>query len=333
MTAPLRLLLSPQARQAFAPAIAAVLGPQVFELLTAADLADPTQAGVDVAFISRDVTGSSTKHVPTEASQAFYAVLRRSSALAWVHIHSAGADRPIYTELRARGVEVTTSSGANAEVVAQTALAGLLALARRFPQLMAAQQTRTWAPLLVQPPRDLTGQTVVLVGWGPIGQRLGAFLRLLGLHLIVVRHSPPPEATAESPAEMVSFANLPTVLPRADWLVLACPLTEQTRGLVSREVLRALPAHACVINVARGEVVVECDLIDALQQGQLAGAFLDVFEHEPLPSDSLLWQLANVIVTPHSAGHSDGNYRRVADIFLSNLTRWRAGQPLHNRIP
>ena len=336
MARPLRILLSPQTRLELAPAIADRLGPRVFELVTVAEVAevaDVAQASVDLAFISRDVTGLSTKHVLTDSLQAFYAVLRRSDTLQWVHIHSAGADRPIYPELRARGVQVSTSSGANAEVVAQTALAGLLALARRFPQLMAAQQARTWAPLVgkAQAPRDLAGQTAVLVGWGPIGQRIGAFLRLLGLKLIVVRQNPP--QAAEEGVEMVSFASLSTVLPRADWLLLACPLTAQTQGLVDHQALAMLPAGACLINVARGEVVVEPALIEALRAGRLGGAYLDVFQHEPLAGDSPLWGLANVIVTPHSAGHSDGNHRRVCDLFLANLARWHAGQPLQHCIP
>lgn len=331
MTRALRILLSAEVRQALAPAIAGVLGPRAFELLTAVE-AEAAQADVDLAFISRDVTGLSTKHVLTDGLQAFYAVLRRSAAPQWVHIHSAGADRPIYPELRARGVQVTTSSGANAEVVAQTALAGLLALARRFPQLMAAQQERVWAPLVgeARAPRDLAGQTAVVVGWGPIGQRLGAFLRLLGLRLVVVRQSP---TTVEGEGvETVSFAGLFAVLPRADWLLLACPLTAQTRGLVNRAALAALPAGACLVNVARGEVVVESDLVEALQDGRLGGAYLDVFEHEPLGRDSPLWGLANVIVTPHSAGHSDGNHRRVCELFLANLARWHAGQSLQHSI-
>lgn len=333
MTRPLRILLSAEVRQALAPAIAGVLGPRAFELLTAAE-AEAAQADVDLAFISRDVTGLSTKHVLTDGLQAFYAVLRRSAAPQWVHIHSAGADRPIYPELRARGVQVTTSSGANAEVVAHTALAGLLALTRRFPQLMAAQQARLWAPLVgeAQAPRDLAGQTAVVVGWGPIGQRLGAFLRLLGLRLVVVRQSSTPIGGDAEGVETVSFAGLPPVLPRADWLVLACPLTAQTRGLVNREALAALPAGACLVNVARGEVVVESDLVEALQEGRLGGAYLDVFEHEPLGRDSPLWGLANVIVTPHSAGHSDGNHRRVCELFLANLARWHAGQPLQHTV-
>ncbi len=327
---PLRILLSPAVRQELAPAIAQVMGEGAFELVSTGAAGEAAQAAVDVAFISRDVTGLSTKHELTQGLQDFYALLRRSEGLRWVHIHSAGADRPIYPELRARGVQVSTSSGANAEVVAQTALAGLLALARRFPQLMAAQQARRWAPLVGagQAPRDLAGQTAVIVGWGPIGRRIAAFLRLLGLQVVVARHSASP--APEEGVEMVALTQLGTVLPRADWLVLACPLTPQTRALVGARMLALLPAGACLVNVARGEVVVEGDVITALQSAHLGGAYLDVFEHEPLEAASPLWALPNVIVTPHSAGHSDGNHKRVCDMFLANLARWQAGQPLRH---
>lgn len=327
---PLRILLSQQALPQLEAAIAQVMGERPYELVAIESAVASGRTDIDIAFITRDVTGLSTKHVLAEALQACYAVLRQSGRLQWVHIHSAGADRPVYVELRQRGVAVTTSSGANAEVVAATALAGLLALARRFPQLMAAQRTHTWAPLLAgQLPRDLPGQTAVLVGWGPIGQRIGDFLRLLGLRLIVVRTQP---AAASDGVEMVTFETLPQVLPRADWLLLACPLTDKTRQLVDARALAALPKGAGLINVARGEVVVEADLIEALRAGQLGGAFLDVFEHEPLGADSPLWDLPHVIVTPHSAGHSDGNYQRVIGMFLDNLRRWCAGAPLCNAI-
>jgi phosphoglycerate dehydrogenase-like enzyme len=247
-----------------------------------------------------------------------------------VHTHSAGADRPIYAELRARGVAVTTSSGANAQVVAQTALAGLLALARRFPQLMAAQREQRWAPLQAGPaPRDLAGQTAVIVGWGPIAQALQPVLSLLGLQVVVVRRG---SETAGPGIETLPFTQLHHVLPRADWLVLACPLTAETHSLVDAAALRALPRGAHLINVARGEVVVQAALLDALQGGQLAGAFLDVFEHEPLPADSPLWTLPGVIVTPHCAGYSDSHAPRVAALFTDNLQRWLAGAPLLHTV-
>ena len=128
---------------------------------------------------------------------------------------------------------------------------------------------------------------------------------------------------------MVRFEQMHTVLPRTDWLILACPLTATTRGLVNAQVLQALPPGAHLINVARGEVVVQDELIAVLQSGHLGGAFLDVFEHEPLPAESPLWGLPNVMVTPHAAGHSDGNAQRVNQMFLDNLQRWVGGQPLH----
>lgn len=325
---PLRILLSEQARAQYGSAVAQVLGARAHELLTIESAVADGREDIDVAFISRDVTGLSTKHELAPALRACYDVLRRAQALRWVHIHSAGADRDIFVELRARGVSVTTSSGANAEVVAQTALAGLLALARRFPQLMAAQREQRWAPLIGERlPRDLGGQTAVIVGWGPIGRRIAAFLRLLGLRLVVVRTQAAP---AQDGMEFVGLAELEAVLPRTDWLLLACPLTPQTRGLVNARTLAALPEGASLINVARGEVVVEADLIAALQSGHLGGAFLDVYEHEPLPAASPLWALPNVIATPHSAGHSDGNEARVAAMFLDNLRCWCEGRPLRN---
>ncbi|WP_051705417.1 D-2-hydroxyacid dehydrogenase [Cupriavidus metallidurans] len=289
---------------------------------------DPKGVDVDIAFVSRDVTGLSTKHQILPATQRFYSAMLEAPALRWVHVHSAGADRAVFGQLRQRGVTVTTSSGANAGVVAQTALAGLLALARHFPLLLAAQREQRWAPLLgTGLPRDVRGQTATIVGWGPIGQQLGAMLRLLGMSVAVVRQQPTP---AGEGFETFTFDTLHEVLPRSDWLILACPLTDRTRGLVDGAALRRLPAGARLVNVARGEVVDEPALIDALTEGRLAGAYLDVFAHEPLPATSPLWSLPNVIATPHSAGFSDGNAARVVDIFLDNLRRRLAGQTLRN---
>lgn len=315
----LRILLSAKARQQLAADIAALLADTPHALVDVGEDAD-------VAFVSRDVTGLSTKHAVLPDTQRFYDAMLGAPSLRWVQAHSAGADRAIFIELRQRGVTVTTAAGANASVVVQTALAGILALARRFPQLMDAQRRKVWAPLVGSGlPRDLAGQAAVIVGWGPIGQGLAALLQALGLRVSVVRGSDAPAAQA---AETVSFEHMHQLLPRADWLVLACPLSERTRGLVDEAALALLPQGAHVVNVARGEVIHEGALIDALVTGRVAGAYLDVFEHEPLLHDSPLWTLPNVIATPHCAGHSDGNERRVSAIFLDNLGRWRSGQPL-----
>jgi phosphoglycerate dehydrogenase-like enzyme len=316
----IRILLSRSSAERMRAPIADVMAGRPHALRIAEPTLGHAHDDVDIAFISRDVTGASTKHVLTESLRAFYESLRASPNLRWVHVHSAGLDRPIFPELQARGVKVTPSTGANSEPVMQTALAGLLALSRQFPALMAAQREHTWVPTTELPPlRDLTGQTAVIVGWGSIGQRLGAVLRLLGLQIAVVRGSATP---AGDDIDSVAFEDILTLLPRADWLILACPLTDRTRALIDARAFDAMPRGAHLINVARGEVVVQADLIAALRSGRLGGAYLDVYEHEPLDAGSPLWAMPNVIATPHTAGHSDGNAGRVDAIFLELLRRW-----------
>ena len=326
----IRLLLSRQTCADLEPVIRAAAGQVELHCVALEDIADDDAQTVDAAYISRDITGLSTKHELKPTFLACCRVLKRSPELAWVHTHSTGSDRSIYGELHARGVAVSTSSGANADSVAQSALAGLLALSRQFPQLMQAQRERRWAPLVAGPlPPDLRGQTVVLLGWGPIAQKLQPVLSLLGLRVLVVRRSDVPVVCG---LETLPFTRLHEALPRADWLLLACPLTTQTRRLIDAEALALLPAGAHLVNVARGEVVVEAALIDALSRGHLAGAFLDVFEHEPLSPHSPLWALPGVIVSPHSAGQAAGNAARTAEIFAGNLRRWLSGEALVNRM-
>jgi phosphoglycerate dehydrogenase-like enzyme len=182
-------------------------------------------------------------------------------------------------------------------------------------------------------PRDLPGQTATIVGWGPIGQKLGSLLQALGLQVVVVRQqlAAPHHPMCEG-VEMVTFESWTQVLPKTDWLILACPLTSKTRQLVNASALAVLPQGAHLINVARGEVVDEPALVSALQSGHLGGAFLDVFAHEPLPSDSPLWAMPQVMITPHAAGHSDGNETRVGQMFLDNLRCWTQGKPLRNTV-
>lgn len=328
----LRILLSATALQAHCAAIdktTAAAGVP-WQAVVVPEVDEPRAVDADVAFVSRDVTGLSTKHEILPATQRFYTAMLDAPSLRWTHTHSAGADRAIFGQLRQRGVTVTTSSGANAGVVAQTALAGLLALARHLPQLIDAQRASRWAPLIGSGmPRDLQGQRATIVGWGPIGQQIGAVLRVLGLAVTVVRQR---AAAMEAGFQAVTFEQFDAVLPDTDWLILACPLTDRTRGLVDRAALQRLPAGARLVNVARGEVVDELALIDALRAEKLGGAYLDVFAHEPLAASSPIWSLPNVIATPHSAGFSDGNAARVVEIFLDNLRRWSLGETLKNRV-
>jgi phosphoglycerate dehydrogenase-like enzyme len=169
----------------------------------------------------------------------------------------------------------------------------------------------------------------MVVGLGPIGREIARLLKALGLRVIGVRRS----AEAVAPCdETLTYAQMRSALPRVDWLILACPLTDVTRGLVDEAALAALPRGARLLNVSRGAVVDEGALIRALESGRLAGAYLDVFTREPLEADSPLWTLPNVIVSPHSSSYSQGYGDRVGEIFLDNLARWRDGLPLRNVV-
>lgn len=324
-----RILLSELTAKELSPQLEEIFGRDGYALVTAKEIHAGT-ADADICFVSREITGNSTKQNILPDTQYFYDALRASKSLKWIQIHSAGADRQIYLDLIARGVTVTTSSGASASLVAQTALTGLLSLSRRFPQLAAAQRAHIWAPFFKTGlPPDLEGQTVMIVGWGPIGQKLGAWLGALGLNLVVVRQS----ATARiEGARVISFADFNATLPQTDWLVLACPLTEQTTNLVSAQALAAMKSSAHIINISRGAVIDEPAMIDALQHNRLAGAYLDVFAQEPLVPDSPIWDLPNVIATPHTAGFSDGILKRMSQIFIQNLKNWHDNSPLFNVV-
>lgn len=327
MTQPLRLLVSDMAWSSIKSDVYQALDGQAIDRITVDEILTG-QKTADIAFISRDVTGMSTKFVIEPDTQRFYDALSQSPDLRWLHVHSAGADRQIYIDLMARGVTVSTASGANARAVAQSALAGLLALARKLPQLMKAQQAYQWSPLLKTGlPEDLDGQTAVIVGWGPIAQMIGEVLHLLGVRIVVVRRSSADVALAE---QVVPFDKINDVLPIADWLVLACPLNAQTHRLVDAAALSVIKPGAAIVNIARGTVIDEPAMIEALQDGRLNGAFLDVFAQEPLPADSPLWDLPNVIATPHTAGSSLGMYRRMEQTFTDNLARYVRSQPLQN---
>ena len=328
---PVELLLSAHALEMWGPRIKAAVPAGVLTFRTAEDAgASEAPSTATIAFMTREVTGSSSKGNATPELRNFAKCLRKSPDLKWLQIHPAGAELPIYRELRGRGVKVTTASGATAITVAHSALGGLIAINRRFPLLADAQRRHAWEPRLgVNSPRDFKGQTAVVVGLGPIGQHLAPLLKALGMRVIGVRR----EATPVPPCDLtITYAEFGAALPETDVLILCCPASDLTRGLANAQAFAAMPKGALFVNVARGECAVEADVVAALQSGQLAGAFLDVFEREPLDAVSPLWDMPNVIVTPHTASHSLGQNEAVFDIFMDNLARWREGRPLRNDV-
>jgi phosphoglycerate dehydrogenase-like enzyme len=327
----MKLLLSAFARRTWGARIEAAVPNGSLSFLTAEQaLAADGPSDADIAFMTREVTGKSSSGNPTPELQGFDAVVRKSPKLKWLQIHPAGAERPIYRELRARGVKVTTASGATAVTVSHSVLGALIALNRRFPLLADAQRRHVWEPRLGErSPRDLKGQCAVIVGMGPIGRNIARLLKVLDMRSIGVRRSA--EAVSECD-RTVAYGELMSVLPQADVLILCCPASPVTRGIANAAVFAALPQGALFINVSRGEIAIEKDVIAALQSGQLAGAYLDVFEREPLDPASPLWDLPNVLISPHTASHSLGQNEAIFDIFLDNLARFRSGQKLRNDV-
>jgi len=284
---------------------------------------DDTQAArAEIAYFSSDVF--------PQFAKPFFSATRKAAGLKWLQVFNAGVDHPIFASIPERGVRLTTSSGSAAEPIAQTAIAGMLYFARGFPRWTASQRTRTWNPLRPDEfPRDLRGQTMVIYGVGKIGSEITRLARMLGMRVIGVRRS------AEKPEHVDEFHTpdkLAELLPACDWLTLACPLTRETRGSVSAAMLEKLPRGAHLINISRGEIIDEPALIAALRSRHLGGAYLDVFAQEPLPADSPLWDMPNVLCSPHNASASAGNDARINAIFLDNLGRWKRNEPLINEV-
>lgn len=272
---------------------------------------------ISIAFFSDDAW--------PERAAPFMKVALEATNLQWLHSMSAGVDSPIFSMFMDRGARVTTSSGASASPIAGTVMLFLLALSRGLPHWMRAQTAHEWSPVSF---RELDGQRLVVVGYGPIGQEVVHLAEAFRMDPVIVRR----DAHGDEPCPVRRLADLIDAVRDADAVVVALPLTDTTRGIVSADVIAAMAPHVMFVNVGRGELVDQVALTDALIAGRLGGAGLDVFATEPLPADDPLWDLPNVIISPHSSGASDGSTQRVVEIFLDNLGRFVRGEPLRNEV-
>lgn len=247
--------------------------------------------------------------------------------LRWVQATSAGIggflDR---TGLVHSDLVFTTASGVHGIPLAEFVLLGMLHFAKRMPTLSRWQHQQHWER---HTSGIVAGTTAVVVGLGGTGREVCRLLSAAGVRVYGCGRAGH-VYDVHGVSGYTDFAGLHEVLPRASTLVLACPLTDQTEGLITARELAALPAGAVVVNVSRGAVIDETALVDALTSGHLAGACLDVFVVEPLPLSSPLWAMDNVIVSPHSAATVAAENRLLVELFLDNLQRWLGGQPLRN---
>jgi phosphoglycerate dehydrogenase-like enzyme len=264
--------------------------------------------------------------------------------LSWIQFHFAGIDHIRNNPLLRSKVRVTTMSGAAMPQMAEFALMSILALGRRLPLMMIDKASKLWAEDRLKRfrPQDLRGSTVGIVGYGSVGREIARLCRAFGARVLATKRDLKnledtgfaPEGLGDPNADLVDRMYPPqalrTMVPECDFLVITVPLTRDTRGLVSEEVLASLKADAFLIDISRGGVVDHGALITALNDGRLAGAALDVYPLEPLPEKSPLWEIPNVIISPHVAGASSHYYEQATELFAANLQRYIEGQTLLN---
>ncbi|QJP17264.1 D-2-hydroxyacid dehydrogenase [Starkeya sp. ORNL1] len=245
---------------------------------------------------------------------------------------SAGTDQFSRAVLRERGIKLASAQGGNEIAVAEHAMALMLALTRHLHLARDFQARQHWRPMISDRARredELDGKTLLIVGLGRIGARLARLANAFGMTVIGVKRDP---VAVPAVSQMVTPAQLLDVLPQADFVALTCPLTPETEGLIGAAALAAMRPSAHLVNVARGRVVDEPALIDALRRGAIAGAGLDCVYEEPLPANSEIWRFPNVLVTPHSAGETRRYETRVVDLLLENIARMSAVARLLNEI-
>ncbi|HEX7243478.1 MAG TPA: D-2-hydroxyacid dehydrogenase [Longimicrobiaceae bacterium] len=254
--------------------------------------------------------------------------------LRWVHSGAAGVGGALYPEMRDSRVVLTNSAGMHAEPIADTVLAMALHFARGLDFAVRAQAERRWDKASFEaadaPVRETGELAVGILGLGGIGRAVARRFAALGARVLATRRG---EGDAPEGVELVrGDGALGRLLEASDVLVVAVPDTPETRGMLGRAELERLPRGAVLVNVARGRVLDEDALVEALREGRLRGAALDVFAREPLPAESPLWGLSNVLVTPHVSGTSHRYWRRETGLVVENVRRYLAGEPLLNTV-
>jgi phosphoglycerate dehydrogenase-like enzyme len=273
-------------------------------------------------------------------ADVFDRILTRAPSLRWVHSATAGVERVLTPASRKRGLVITNARGVFSRPIAEYVMLMILSAARRLPELLELQAERTWQPLEARELRDVT---VCIVGLGSLGRAVGALATAFGCRVVATRRRPGSGDAAEGAGDepflgsvmldrVVPPEHLPELLAEADFVVLAAPLTPDTDGLINDQTIAAMKPGAWVINVARGELVDERALARALRSGRLGGAVLDTFREEPLPPTSMLYDLPNVILTPHTSWSSARVLDRSIGLFCDNLRRFAGGRPLVNVV-
>ena len=257
-----------------------------------------------------------------------------ATRLRFIQSIGAGTDQFDQAALASRGIRLASAAGVNARAVAEHAMSLILALARRLPEARDNQARRFWRGMigdLTQREDELSGKTMLIVGLGRIGGRLAELAKAFDMNVVAFRRDP--GAGRKAADSVHTLAELPALLPRADFVVLTCPLVPETRGVIDARALSLMQRSAFLINAGRGPCVVESALIEALNAGRIAGAALDCTDPEPPEATSPLWAMPNVFITPHTGGETRQYEANVIEILVENLERmWRGETTLRNQV-
>lgn len=271
------------------------------------------------------------KEIEIVAGDLPRSLLPQAQNLRWMQQWGAGADWLMrHPEAADMSFVLTNASGVHAIPITEHIFAFLLSLGRGFHRAMRAQVQHEWAKIPGEELFELWGKTMVLVGVGAIGAQTATLAKAMGMQVIGVRRDSSQGETGVD--RMVGPEQLLDVLPEADFVVITIPLTHETEGMFGERELRAMKSNAIIVNIGRGKIIEQTILIRAIQEGWIAGAGLDVTDPEPLPADSPLWELPNVIITPHYAGATPAYNERAFDIFMENLERYLADKELTNVV-
>ena len=255
--------------------------------------------------------------------------------LRWIHAPSAAVHDLLFPQLVTSQVVLTNSREVHGPVVAEHVMALIFALAKKIPQAALLQQKRIWGKGEMwnqrTRPREIAGATLGLIGVGSIGGRVAKMASAVGMHVIAVREHGE-KGSPEGVSAVFAPSQIDEMLKQADFVVLAAPLVTTTQGVINADRLANMKSDAYLINVGRGAQVDEAALIEALQSHRIAGAALDVFEQEPLPPESPLWALQDLLITPHTAGLTEKLWHRHYQLFSENLRRYLAKQPLQSVV-
>lgn len=272
--------------------------------------------------------------IPESSAQGLVDAVRAGPNLRWVQARNAGAGQHVAQAIdidreAVERVAITTASGVHAIPLAEFTLLGLLAFAKRLPRMQSDKARRRW-PDQEQPSGELRGQTLLIVGAGAIGAEIARLAKAFGMEVLAIKRDV--GEAVPNVDEIHPIDDLHELAARADAVVSVLPGTEATRGLLDARMFSAVKPGAVFVSVGRGTAVDEAALVGALRDGTLAGAALDVFEHEPLPPESPLWELDNVILSPHEAARVPAEEGRQVELFCDNLRRFLAGEELRNRV-